>query len=436
MKYGFAFFISFVISYVSKIFHLGAGATWPGEIALRIDPDFLTHSAKYIKKGVIFIVGTNGKTTTSRMIGKILRDNGYKVLTNESGANLINGIASSFITNPLVLFNKTDFAVFEVDENFLPKAVTVLHPSHIVILNLFRDQLDRYGEVDSIVEAWITSFLNNATTTHYILNADDPAIAFIGKKIHKSKIFFGLDEPSYYIKQMEYATDSTYCPNCGTKLTYGGSYFSHLGKWACGSCDFTHPNVSFSAKDVVSCIPGVYNIYNSLAATALADCLGIQKEIIHDSLSKITPAFGRYEKIIFKGKEIRLVLSKNPTGMNESIRTILDQKKSGPIIFALNDRIPDGRDVSWIWDVDFEQINQSSNHIITTGDRTYDLAIRIEYALVSDDSKQKRLEPIVDTELAIQTAISTMQPTDTCFILATYSAMLDIRKIITGKKIL
>ncbi len=435
MKYILASITSLVSLWIIRLVKGGAGATWPGELALRIDPEFVSHSVKKIKKGIIVVAGTNGKTTTVKMITKILRDRHFSVLTNESGANLQNGIASAFISAS-VLPKKIDYAVFEVDENALFRLLDYVQPSTIILLNLFRDQLDRYGEVDSIMRRWIESFLSKARTTKFLINADDPGTAYIGRKIMGNIRYFGLEDPSLYMEKMEFATDSTFCPNCGTKLTYGGSYFSHLGKWACGTCDFRHPEVTITASDVISPLPGVYNIYNTLAAWLCGRTLGIDDEQINSSLSQMTAAFGRYEAIGYKTCQFRMILSKNPTGMNESIRTVLSLHTSAPIIFALNDRIPDGRDVSWIWDVDFETLDEGVNSIIATGDRTYDLATRLSYALGKRSPVKERISVEPTYQGAIDTACSLTKPGDTCFILATYSAMLDIRKILTGKKIL
>lgn len=435
MKHILASIASLVTLWIIRLVKGGAGATWPGEIALRIDPKFVSHCGKRITKGIILVAGTNGKTTTVKMITKILKDQHYSVLTNESGANLVNGVASSFVSAS-IFPKKFDYAVFEVDENALSQLLEYLTPNTIILLNLFRDQLDRYGEVDSIMRRWIESFLTNARSTKFLINADDPGTAYIGRKIMGNIRYFGLEDPSLYIEKMEFATDSTFCPNCGTKLTYGGSYFSHLGKWACGTCDFRHPEVAITSQDVTSPLPGVYNIYNTLAAWLCGRTLGIDDEKINSSLSAMIAAFGRYEAISYKTCQFRIILSKNPTGMNESIRTVLSLHTSSPIIFALNDRIPDGRDVSWIWDVDFETLDVGVNRIIATGDRTYDLATRLSYALGKSTQAKDRLLITPSYQEAIDTACSLTKPGDTCFILATYSAMLDIRKILTGKKIL
>ncbi len=430
LRYTIACLSGLSASFLSRFLKLGAGATWPGEIALRMYPQILATLSKRIRKGIIIIAGTNGKTTTSGMTSAILRHAGYSVLHNTSGANLLNGIISSFF----VSWRLVDFAVFEVDENAFAKILPFIHPKAIVLLNLFRDQLDRYGEVDTIAAFWRSSLQSFDDKTTILANGDDPTIAVMTEKLRSRVVYFGLEDPKYYLPKMQHATDSIYCPKCGTRLTFGGVYFSHLGKWACGACGFTHPDVLIQSSDYTSPLEGVYNIYDTLAAASVGEVLRIDKGEIQQALDQFTPAFGRMESIAYQGKTIRILLSKNPTGFNESLRTILASSQKGPIMLLLNDRIPDGTDVSWIWDVDFEQLTECAYPIIISGDRVYDMAVRMAY--IEKKKKQLPLQVVENLSSAIVAATEAAKENETIWILATYSAMLDVRKIITGKKIL
>mgnify|MGYP001562571243 CR=1 FL=1 len=414
------------VSQTSTGLGIGAGETWPGELALKLRPNIASYFGKQFTKGVILVVGTNGKTTTTLMIKKILESQGDRVVTNATGANLLNGIVSSCIRQTDWKGNlNADFGLFEVDENSLPIVLKYITPKRIVILNLFRDQLDRYGEVDVIIEKWTKVLKDLPIQTEIILNTDDPAVAYFGKSAQGMVIYFGLNDPKEYLKIAEHATDSTFCPQCGARLMYEGIYYSHIGVWRCEKCNLKRPTPNVHTFPKV--LDGLYNQYNTLAAVALSRSLGIKEAIIKKSLVSFVPAFGRQEEIVVGKKKVKLFLSKNPAGFNASLRTVLEMGAKN-IFIALNDRIPDGKDVSWIWDVDFETLSKV-NQVYMGGDRVYDLALRLQYADI-----QPHVES--DLEIGIRRAIQELPNDQTLFVLATYSAMLDVRKILTGKKIL
>jgi UDP-N-acetylmuramyl tripeptide synthase len=439
MRFVLASIAGAAVSLISRWFGLGAGATWPGEIALKIDPHTLRHLTERVRGGVILVAGTNGKTTTTRMIRTVLESQHRRVLTNESGANLVNGLTSAFLAHPWSVAAAPDVAVFEVDENSLPAVLKQVRPKIVILLNLFRDQLDRYGEVDAIVRKWGEALSGTGTATRFIINADDPGLAYVGKSLKGPVDYFGFEDQSLYLPKMQHATDSIYCPVCGKKLTYGGTYYSHMGKWTCGACGFTHPEVALAAADVDSPLPGVYNIANTLAATLAGIRLGISGDAVAAALRTFTPAFGRMERLVADGVGLRVLLSKNPTGFNESLRTVLTGDERGPVLLVLNDRIPDGRDVSWIWDVDFEQLADGDYPVIISGDRVYDLAVRMRHALQREGTlaaSPVRLTVEPSLPGAIAKLKSVVGDGQTGWILSTYSGMLDSRQILTGKKIL
>ncbi len=418
-----AIFCGNTVSLISTTLHFGAGATWPGEIALSISPALLRSLSGMFSKGVILVVGTNGKTTTSSMISTILTKQGHSLVHNTSGANLLNGVVSSCVLH----FGKTyEYGVFEVDENSLPHVMRYITPKIVVVLNLFRDQLDRYGEVDVIAQKWHAALKPLTSETTVILNADDPLVASFGKKLEARVLYFGLSEKFKQDRVIDHATDSIFCQYCGGRLAYSSYFFSHLGDWYCTVCGDKRPDVALSSWN--SPLPGLYNTYNTLPAVLVGRELGIVDTQIESALVGFRPAFGRQEEFDVDGKKIKLFLSKNPAGFTASLRAVLDMNPKAMMI-ALNDRIPDGRDVSWIWDVDFEMIGKKTS-VVVTGDRVYDIALRIQYA------EEKNMTVESDLKKAINAGLLHVKHGETLYILATYSAMLDIRKILTGRKIL
>lgn len=420
------------ISKLISLFSLGAGSTWPGHIVLSLNSKFISEILSFNKQlKTIIVAGTNGKTTTSTLLKFILTNNSLKVFQNEEGSNLLNGIASSLIKNSSSTGRiDKNVAVFEVDENSLPLVLQEITPDAIVLLNLFRDQLDRYGEVDLIAKKWQKSLQTLPKQTAVFLNADDPQIAYLGKDLRAVVTYFGLAAKYLTNKEIPHDVDSVYCPSCGEKLFYSGLSYSHLGDYFCRNCGFNRPKAI--KNKLISPMLGLYNLYNINVAFLVGNKLfGISQEKFKKWLPQFKAAFGRQEKIVYKGKQVFLILSKNPTGFNQSISVILKKLESNKdsLLVVLNDRIPDGRDVSWIWDVDFEKLPQAK-HIYITGDRAYDMAIRFKYAEIPGFKIFENLNQ------AVETAVKTILTKETLFIMPTYSGMLEVRKILSGKKFL
>ncbi|MGK7931364.1 MAG: MurT ligase domain-containing protein [Microcystaceae cyanobacterium] len=421
-----------------RLLRLGAASVLPGEIARRFHPHLLSLLCEQIKQGVILVVGTNGKTTTSLLLRSILEEKGYKVVHNETGANLINGLITALLVKAN-LFGRLeqDYAILEVDENILPLLLKECEPKIILALNLFRDQLDRYGEVDTISQRWQNAIKPLSNQTIVVVNADDPTLSHLGQKVSQPVRYFGLSEPDLYLEEIPHAVDSIYCPNCGHPLDYQGVYLSHLGDFSCPSCGFAKSQPAFPSQDWPQILIGVYNKYNSLAAGLVAQELGIEETAIFNTIQSFKAAFGRAEELTVQGKHVRILLSKNPVGMNETIRTVNEiktQGKSSTTLLVLNDRIPDGTDVSWIWDVDTEKLVSLGGTLVVSGDRIYDMALRLKYS----QPQKTPLDLIVKEDLqeAIQTALDKTPTEETLHILPTYSAMLEVRGILTGREIL
>ena len=439
IRLGLAVSIAKIVTALVRGLKLGAASVLPGEIARRLHPRLLALLCEQIKQGVILVVGTNGKTTTSLLLRQILQNQGYKVIHNETGANLINGLITSLLVNANLLgIIKADYAILEVDENVLPLVLKQCNPSHILGLNLFRDQLDRYGEVDTISYRWQKAIAPLPLDTQVILNGDDPTLCYLGQNLPQKVLFFGLNESELYLDEIPHAVDSIYCPKCGHPLEYKGVYLSHLGDFNCPKCDFSKSELAVNSADWSQILIGVYNKYNTLAAGLICQTIGIDRNAINETINNFQAAFGRAEELTFEGKKIRILLSKNPVGMNETIRAVNDIKatgKSSTTLIVLNDRIPDGTDVSWIWDVDTEKLVQLGGNLIVSGDRTYDMALRLKY---SQHSLNNNFKLIIKEDLAeaINTALHLTLTEETLHILPTYSAMLEVREILTGKKIL
>lgn len=427
---------------------VGAASVLPGEIARRLQPKALPMLLAQVRRGVILVVGTNGKTTTSLLLRTILERQGWRVAHNATGANLINGLVTTLLENTNLLGQlDADYAILEVDENVLPLVLRDCQPQYILGLNLFRDQLDRYGEVDTISRRWkdaicaLAQRSTNApvpTETRVILNADDPTLSYLGQQLPQNVLFFGLSEPELYLDEIPHAVDSIYCPSCGHPLDYEGVYLSHLGDYKCPSCGFSKSQPAVDSREWPQILIGVYNKYNTLAAGLLAREMGIDIPTIYDTIKNFRAAFGRAEELDVNGKHVRILLSKNPVGMNETIRAVHDIQKQGGAstkLLVLNDRTPDGTDVSWIWDVDTEKLVELGGTIVVSGDRLYDMALRLRY---SQTDEQNNFKLIIKEDLqdAITTALEHTPPDETLHILPTYSAMLEVRGLLTGRKIL
>lgn len=441
-----------IISTLSKLLDLGAGSTWPGHFALSANKNFirdLIQKNPHLK--IILIAGTNGKTTTAKMIASLLTLKNKTFFQNAAGANLLNGIASSLIEN--IDFTgkvEKDFAIFEVDENTLPLILMQVTPYAIVLLNLFRDQLDRYGELNAIARQWqkaLSSYYLLNNTCYLILNADDPLIAYTGflnsAKRNLKIFYFGLPYNMMTINQPLHEADSIYCPKCGNKLKYLKVAYSHLGDWQCKKCKLQKPkNI---VKNTVSCpLPGLYNNYNIQAASTFGKILGLSDKQIESNLKSITPAFGRQEIIETENKKIQIFLSKNPTSFNQSLETVISLAPHGKkitVMFALNDRTPDGKDVSWIWDTNLESHIDKLKSIIISGDRCYDMGLRVFYSR-NDKFRMTNFESNSNVQIfknlndAIKYGIQSIKKDEILYILPTYSAMLEVRKILIGRKLL
>jgi UDP-N-acetylmuramyl tripeptide synthase len=428
---------------------LGAGSNFPGRVILRLYPRAPEDMASLLTRGCVLVTGTNGKTTTSNLLAGMLRQGEVQPVHNRVGANLMSGITAALAqASDRGGRPQGDIGLFEVDEATLPAAVSRLKPRLVIITNLFRDQLDRYGELETLA-AKIDGALNQLDQESLVLlNADDPLIASLGEGTKAHIYYYGIEFEGVGEPGLRHAADSKHCRVCGTPLVFTANYFGHMGKYRCPNCGASRPSTDFSAQGIelegtrgsrISLstpdwrgemflgLPGLYNVHNLLAALGGAQLLGLSKGDIKRGVEEYSTAFGRGERIPLQGRTIFLVLSKNPTGFNEVIRTVESEGTGLVVIAALNDRIADGRDVSWIWDVDFEDLAPLPRFLVTTGTRCEDMALRLKYAGL-DTSKI-----VVEGDLAraVQAAVEHSQEGETIYALTTYTATLDLRRLLT-----
>lgn len=437
MKLLLILYLGKIISKLCGLLNVGSGSTWPGNIAIMLNKDFVRSLVKKNKNvQIILVAGTNGKTTTTSLLKHLLNNLGYKTFSNKEGANLVNGVASTLINQSDLFGNlKYDFAIFEIDEFSLPLVLDQIKPKIVVILNLFRDQLDRYGEVNTIGLKWFSSLKKLSPNSKLIINGDDPYLYYSSKTLPNKKFYFGVNNSLMNLKKIPHDVDFNYCPSCNNLLEYKSISYAHLGDFICDKCGFRRGSVEdFYKIKIRYPLDGLYNIYNTNAIlTILITLLKVAPKKINLLMKDFKPAFGRQEVIEYKGKKIFLLLSKNPAGFNQSINAISKITKNKKVVFLilLNDRIPDGRDVSWIWDVDFGNIHKLAKKIFVSGDRVYDMTLRLKY-----EDNLKDIFSFDDFKEALHNSLKATQIDEKLYVLTTYSAMLDLRKILVGRKLL
>ncbi len=443
LKLATAIFVGKFITFVLKLNKSGATAA-PGLYALKIDPDLIKKLASKIQYGSIIITGTNGKTTSSRLVCDILSTK-YNVIHNRQGSNLLRGIASTLLRQSTLGGKiKQNLALWEVDEAVFPLALDQLLPKTIIALNLFRDQLDRYGEIDTIRTKWQMAIKKLDKYSTVILNADDPGIAILEKSTKAKVLFFGLGDKKINLPQISDVKDVISCPNCQSRLHFASTFSSHLGIFSCPKCTYKRPNPNVSAKNlkfnkdfstsltltvnreqltVNYPLPGLYNVYNVLAAAACAVSYGIENNKIINSIQKFSPAFGRFQSVQVNDKFVLIFLIKNPTGANEVLRTIANSKNLN-ILAILNDKIADSHDVSWIWDTNWQILKGKVNNFYVSGVRALDMATRAKYANIALDPGN--IES--DIEKALEKSLSKVQKGQSLIVLPTYTAMISLQK--------
>ena len=426
----------------------GGGTTLPGRMLVRMQPDAIEQLSALLDRGSIVVSSTNGKTTTAGMISGILRAGGRTPVHNRAGSNMHWGVATA------LLEQSGDEGLFELDEAWLPRVAPQLHPRLLVLGNLFRDQLDRYGELERLADEWAELVARLEGECEFALNADDPMIADLGRDTELRRrpgvMYFGIEDESQALPELQHAHDAKYCRRCGAPYVYDRAFVGHLGHYTCPNCDADRPTpdvaatlielhgISGSHVEVNTPdgdirldlpLPGLYNVYNALAAITAGLRSGVPLELVREGLESMRAIFGRVETIEVADKPVSILLIKNPAGANEVLRTLRLESANGglDLWLALNDRIADGRDVSWIWDADFELLADGVRRVVCAGTRAPEMALRLKYAGWPEDAIDV-VEPI---EASLDEAVSSA-PTR-LFALPTYTALLELRTLLAGR---
>jgi lipid II isoglutaminyl synthase (glutamine-hydrolysing) len=424
---------------LSRLVGTGGGTTVPGKLLTRLDPTALDRLAARLPLGSALVSATNGKTTTAAMAAEILSPK-LRLAHNRSGANLVSGVAST-----LLAARDAELGLFEVDEAALPEVSRRVRPRALCLGNLFRDQLDRYGELELVAERWRGAVSELGPDAVLVVNGDDPQVGDLARE-HSKAIVFGLDDPRHAATALPHAADSKWCLRCGRPYAYAAAYVGHLGDYRCENCGHARPPLDVVGRAVELDglegvefdlhtpegdgrirlrVPGLYNVYNALGAAALALSLGAALEDVHDGLERFSAAFGRFERIRIGEKTVLVLLVKNPAGANEAVRTLVAGGAPRIAVVALNDEIADGRDVSWIWDVDFEPLLESLDRVIASGKRAEEMGLRFKYGGLDPG----RIEIVPDLERALDRGLELVSPGGDLAVLPTYTAMLTVREI-------
>jgi UDP-N-acetylmuramyl tripeptide synthase len=432
----------------SRASRRGGGTTLPGRLLLRLDPEAIARLGSRLDGGVTLISATNGKTTTAGMLAALLAADGRAAVHNRAGSNMTWGIATA------LLEQHGREGLFEVDEAWLPRVATQLHPTLIVLGNLFRDQLDRYGETEVLAKDWAKTVDGLSGRTRFALNADDPLVADLGRdgegRRREGVAYFGVDDKAQALPELQHAFDAKHCRRCGAPYAYERAFVGHLGHYSCPSCGASRPEPDVAATrielhgmrgssltvrtphgplSVELPLPGLYNVYNALAAIAAGLELGIAAERIAPALGGMRGAFGRVETVEIGAKRASILLVKNPAGTNEVLRTLQLEAAEEPLDLwiGLNDRIADGRDVSWIWDADFELLAATVRRVTCAGRRAPEMALRLKYAGWPEAAIA--VEPQIEASLDLALAATPAR----LFALPTYTALLELHKVLSAR---
>jgi UDP-N-acetylmuramyl tripeptide synthase len=421
----------------------GGGTSLPGKVLMRLEPGAVARLAARLARGTVVLSATNGKTTTAAMAASVLERSGVRLVHNRAGANLASGVASTLLAAARSGGRiEGDLGLFEVDEFWLDRLVPELHPRAVLLSNLFRDQLDRYGELDTIADRWAAVIATLDGSSQRVLNADDPLIADLGRDGNVT--FFGVEDLAIALPEMQHASDSKHCRRCGAAYVYDTIYLGHLGRYHCPSCGQRRPEPTVAAEQirlegtrsarfdlrtpagtvtVELPLPGLYNVYNALGAAALCLSLGIPLEQVAAGLEAVRAAFGRAEAVAVGDRELSILLVKNPAGANEIVRTLALESGELDLLGILNDGTADGRDVSWIWDADFELLAGRVRRVTCAGTRAAELALRLKYGGIEPE----RLHVVPAVGAALDDALAAAA-SERVYALPTYTALLELRE--------
>jgi UDP-N-acetylmuramyl tripeptide synthase len=420
------------------------GTTAPGRLLLRLSPGALTRMSRQLDEGSVLVSATNGKTTTAAMIAAGLDRSARALVHNRAGSNMAWGVATALLDAGR---RPGQLGLFEVDEAWLGSVAHAVEPRLVLLANLFRDQLDRYGELDLLADRWAETVRELDGRAGFVLNADDPLVADLGRG-RERVTYFGVADDSQALPGMEHAADSKHCRNCGHPYGYEAIYLGHLGRYRCPNCGRARPDPDVAATRVELegmsgsrvelatpegglelrlPLPGLYNVYNAVAAAATLLELGVPLTSVRDALEGFGGAFGRVETIPISGRQVSILLIKNPAGANEVLRTLTLEQGELDLWLALNDGIADGRDVSWIWDADFEVLAGRVRRATCSGTRAEEMALRLKYAGIDAELAVDR-----DLDSSLDSAVANAAE-ERVFALPTYTALLELRDLLARR---
>jgi UDP-N-acetylmuramyl tripeptide synthase len=415
------------------------GTSLPGKVLMRAEPRAIARLAARLPSGSVVVSATNGKTTTAAMVAAILGRTGTRLVHNRAGANMAGGVAAALAAG------RGDMGLFEVDEFWLGPVTADLAPRAVLLGNLFRDQLDRYGELEIIADRWAEIVERLPAATSLVLNADDPLVGDLGRR--REALYYGVEDDALALPELQHASDSKHCRRCGHAYVYEAAYLAHLGHYACPNCGARRPDPAIAAttvelrgirsaaftlrtgdgeRRIELPLPGLYNVYNALGAAALCLHLGVGLDDVAAGLAAVEPAFGRAETIGL-GRPPSILLVKNPAGANEVLRTLALEGTQLDLFGILNDRTADGRDVSWVWDADWELVAPHVRRLTCSGTRAAELALRLKYAGVPAE----RLEVVEDVERGLDRALAAGD--GPLYALPTYTALLELRELLARR---
>jgi UDP-N-acetylmuramyl tripeptide synthase len=424
------------------------GTSLPGKLLLALQPDAISRLSQRLERGSVMVSATNGKTTSAAMIASVLDRAGIPIVHNQAGANMAGGVASALVSAVGNGAVPGGLGLFEVDEFWLDRIAPQVHPRALLLGNLFRDQLDRYGELETIANRWAAVVTQLGNRSGLVLNADDPLIADLGRN-SETVSYFGIEDETAALPEMQHASDSKHCRRCGAPYTYDAIYMGHLGRYHCGNCGQQRPEPAVAAERIMLDgtrgasfllrtpqgkatvklpLPGLYNIYNALGAAALCLKLSIDLDTVVEGLSGVQAAFGRAATVSLGETPLKLLLVKNPAGANEIIRTLALEPGELEVLAILNDRTADGHDISWVWDADFELLTGRLRRVTCAGTRAAELAVRLKYAGVPVE----RLHVTPDLGPALREAVDAAGSRQ-LFVLPTYTALLELQSLLASE---
>jgi UDP-N-acetylmuramyl tripeptide synthase len=420
------------------------GTTAPGRLLLKASPRALARMSSQLEAGSVLVSATNGKTTTAAMIAAALKREGRPLVHNRAGSNMSWGVATALLDAGR---ERGQLGLFEVDEAWLPAVARDVQPRLLLLSNLFRDQLDRYGELELLADRWAELVGELDGRARFVLNADDPLVADLGRE-RSGVTYFGVEDDSQALPGMQHAADSKHCRNCGHAYEYEAIYLGHMGRYRCPNCGRTRPDPQVAATHVALegmrgsrftlrtpqgelrvrlPLPGLYNVYNAVGAAATALELGVPIATLGEALEGFGGAFGRVETIPVRGRQLSILLIKNPAGANEVLRTLTLEDGELDLWIALNDNIADGRDISWIWDADFEVLAGRVRRITCSGTRAEEMALRLKYAGIDAELDVER-----DLGASLDSAVNSAAG-ERVYALPTYTALLELRDLLADR---